>query len=185
MSGWDSLIAPYTAPPAAPEIGGGVVDSAYVVNGLMERGLPQHVAEAFAMNMQDESGFDPGINEINPTVKGSRGGYGLYQLTGPRRRAYEAFAAERGTALNDPDAQLDFLVMELAGPEKRAAERIMSTSNAGEAGAAIVNYFLRPAEKHRAAREAKYLGGAQPAPQQQAQNFNRLWLDMGIGGSNG
>ena len=90
--GWDSLIAPYTAPPAAPEIGGGVVPFGVpMVNRLMERGLPQHVAEAFAMNMQDESGFDPGINEINPTVKGSRG-YGLYQLTGPRRRAYETFA---------------------------------------------------------------------------------------------
>ncbi len=49
---------------------------------------------AFVMNFKDESGLDPGINEANPIVPGSRGGYGLYQLTGPRRKAYEAFAQQ-------------------------------------------------------------------------------------------
>lgn len=182
MAGWDTLIATY-APKAqpAPRSGGGgrKVDADYVVQGLVERGLPQHVAEGFAMNFADESGFDPGINEINPIVAGSRGGFGLYQLTGPRRRAYEAFAADKGVDLADPDAQMDFLMLELSGPEKRAAERIMSTSSAGEAGAAIVNDFLRPAADHRERRASKYLGGAQPR-QAQAPAFNRLWLDMGV-----
>lgn len=151
------------------------VDEAYIIQGLTERGLPPHVAEGFAMNMADESGLDAGINERNPLVEGSRGGYGLYQLTGPRRKQYEEFARERGTDFSDPDAQLDFLVWELENTEKGAANAIFNTSNSGDAGAAIVNKFLRPAEEHRHARVSKYLGrdanSAPPRP-------NRLWLDF-------
>jgi Phage tail lysozyme len=134
-------------------------DPASIKAGLVARGLPEHVAEGFVMNFKDESGLNPGINEAAPTVPGSRGGYGLYQLTGPRRVAYENFAAERGVDPSDVDAQLDFLMTELQGPESRAAEAILSTKDAGSAGAAIVNSFLRPAEEHRASREAKYTGG--------------------------
>lgn len=72
------------------------------------------------MNFQDESGLNPGINERNPLVPGSRGGFGLYQLTGPRRRAYEQFANQRGVAPFDIDAQLDFMMTELQGPESRS-----------------------------------------------------------------
>ncbi len=131
----------------------------YIKSGLVERGLPEHVADGFVMNFQDESGLNPGINEIAPLVPGSRGGFGLYQLTGPRRRAYEAFAAERGVPLDDVDAQLDFLMTELQGPEAEAARLILGAGNSGEAGAAIVREFLRPAEEHKNSRAAKYLGG--------------------------
>ena len=139
-------------------------DPASIKAGLVARGLPEHVAEGFVMNFQDESGLNPGINEASPTVPGSRGGFGLYQLTGPRRRAYESYAAEKGVPLDDVDAQLDFMMMELQGPEAAAWSKISGTQNAGEAGAAIVNSFLRPAEEHRASRAAKYLGGTTAAP---------------------
>lgn len=143
-------------------------DPASIKAGLVARGLPDHIAEGFVKNMQDESGLNPGINEAAPLVPGSRGGFGLYQLTGPRRRAFEAFASERGLPLDDVDAQLDFMMMELQGPERAAWEKISGAQNAGEAGAAIVNYFLRPAEEHRASRAAEYLGGqgmpSSPAP---------------------
>lgn len=129
----------------------------YVRQGLMQRGLPAHVAEGFIANFQDESGFDPGINERNPIVAGSRGGFGLYQLTGPRRRAYESFAAERGVKPSNVDAQLDWLMHELEGPESRAAEAILSSSNAGEAASAIVRKFLRPLEEHQNRRASRYM----------------------------
>ncbi len=131
-----------------------------VIKGLMARGMPQHVAEGFAMNFQDESGLDAGINEISPLVPGSRGGFGLAQWTGPRRKQLEAFAAERGVPVNDENMQMDFLVWELANSEKGAANEIFSTQNSGDAAAAIVNKFLRPAEEHRARREASYLAGS-------------------------
>lgn len=126
-------------------------------DGLIQRGLPAHVAEGFVMNFQDESGLNPGINEAAPIVPGSRGGYGLYQLTGPRRTAYEQYVSQRGDSPDSVDAQLDFLMEELRGSESRAAERILATSTSGEAAAAILNDFLRPAEEHRARREASYL----------------------------
>lgn len=127
-------------------------------HGLVNRGLPVHVADGFLMNMRDESGLNPGINEAAPLVPGSRGGFGLYQLTGPRRTGYEVFADQRGVPYDDIDAQLDWLVYELQGPESAAAKRIYETSTPGEAAAAIVNSFLRPAEEHRRTRSERYLG---------------------------
>lgn len=133
---------------------GGAVSKDYIRQGLMQRGLPPHVAEAFIWNFQDESGLNPGIQEHAPIVPGSRGGRGLYQLTGPRRRAYEG---QYGTGY-DVDSQLDFLMSELQGPEARAAQSILGAPDANSAASAIVNKFLRPAESHRVAREAKYMG---------------------------
>lgn len=162
--------APSAAPEATDYASGRVAqahnpDGAAIASGLVQRGLPQHVADAFVMNMRDESGLNPGINEANPIVPGSRGGFGLYQLTGPRRRAYEAYAAQNSIPLDSVDGQLDFLMSELAGPEKAAAQAIMAAPDTGSAAAAIVNKFLRPAESHRASREARYLrsGGGQSA----------------------
>tara|TARA_R110002153_G_C12974041_1_gene461709 strand:- start:64 stop:561 length:498 start_codon:yes stop_codon:yes gene_type:complete len=128
-----------------------------IYKGLVDRGMPEHIAKGFVMNFRDESGLDSGINERNPIVEGSRGGFGLYQLTGPRRVAYEAYAKERGVAADSMDAQLDFLMLELEGAEKSAAKKIYSTGSSGEAGAAIVNHFLRPSKKHRVSRANKYL----------------------------
>ncbi|MDI9407819.1 MAG: phage tail tip lysozyme [Candidatus Pacebacteria bacterium] len=127
--------------------------------GLVRRGLPEHVADGFVMNMRDESGLNPGINEASPVVPGSRGGFGLYQLTGPRREAYEAYASQNGLPLDSVDGQLDFLMSELQGPESRAAEAILGARDAGSAGAAIVNEFLRPSPEHAAKRASEYLGG--------------------------
>lgn len=153
--------------PSAPEIR----------QGLIDRGLQPHIADAFILNFQDESGLNPGINEQNPTVPGSRGGFGLYQLTGPRRREYEAFASQRGVNPADTNAQLDFLAGELGlpvqgvenlpffGSEGKAAQSILSAPDTATAAQAIVNNFLRPAPEHRQARAAKY-GRVATTPQE-------------------
>ncbi len=140
------------------------VSREFVVSGLVQRGLAPHLAEGFANNFQDESGFDPGINETSPLVPGSRGGFGLSQWTGPRRRALEQFAESRGVSVSDPDMQLDFLMHELEGPERLAYDAMKRTSSPEQASAVILNRFLRPAENHRARREAKYLGSPRSAP---------------------
>tara|TARA_R110000737_G_scaffold64473_7_gene92223 strand:- start:3837 stop:4559 length:723 start_codon:yes stop_codon:yes gene_type:complete len=154
------------AAPTATQMGGSGPDASGrptargtddIYDGLVARGLPKHVAKGFVLNFQDESGMDSGINEANPLVKGSRGGFGLYQLTGPRRVEYEDFAASKGVAPSNVDAQLDFLVMELNNKEKSAGDAIMATNNAGEAAAAIVNKFLRPSKQYRENRANKYL----------------------------
>jgi hypothetical protein len=139
----------------------GGVSAEAIRQGLIARGLPEHIADGFVMNFQDESGLNPGINEIEPLVPGSRGGFGLAQWTGPRRKALEEFAAQNGKSASDPSVQMDFLVMELQGPESAAWSNIAGAKDAGSAGAAIVNHFLRPAEEHRASRAQRYTGGQQ------------------------
>jgi hypothetical protein len=141
-----------------------MLSEGYIVNGLVQRGLPEHVARGFAINMRDESGLNPGINEAAPIVPGSRGGFGLYQVTGPRRKAYEAFAGQRGVDLADPDAQLDFLMTELQGPEARAAKSILASKDTPEAAIAIARDFLRPAPEHLQKRIARYSGGTSMQP---------------------
>lgn len=166
--------------PAAPSMGGAPVEAAagggasiptgerasYIRSGLVQRGLPEHVADGFVVNFQDESGLDPGINERNPIVPGSRGGFGLYQLTGPRRVAYENFAQQRGVDPSDIDAQLDFMMTELQGSEAKAAQNILQAPDTATAAQAIVKDFLRPSEQYRDSRMAKYaqLGGSTPMP---------------------
>lgn len=138
--------------------------------GLIQRGMPEHIADAFILNFKDESGLNPSITEAAPNVHGTRG-RGLYQLTGDRREAYEAKFGDR----YDIDSQLDWLMYELNGPEARAGQAIFAAPDTGQAAAAIVSKFLRPAEKHRIARVARYTGSAypprvapQPAPAQPA-----------------
>jgi len=128
--------------------------------GLVQRGLPPHIADGFVMNFRDESGLNPGINEAAPMVPGSRGGFGLAQWTGPRRVALETFASNRGLPVDSIDAQLDFLMTELQGPESRAARSIMAAPDSAAAADAVLRDFLRPAPEHVATRSADYLGGS-------------------------
>lgn len=160
--------------PQAPQSSPTPQGAQSIRDGLLSRGLPEHIADAFIMNFQDESGLDSSINETSPLVEGSRGGFGLAQWTGPRRRELEAFAEQRGVPVSDVDLQMDFLMTELQGSESRAAQSIMSAPDAGSAAAAIVNKFLRPAESHRASRVAKYTGGAQAPAQQAPQQSGQL-----------
>jgi len=133
-----------------------MADAAYIRQGLINRGLPEHVADGFVLNFQDESGLNPGINERNPTVPGSRGGYGLAQWTGPRRRSYEQFAAQNGVQPDDLDTQLDFVVNELGGSERRAANNIYASTDRGQAATAIARDYLRPAPQYLQERVARY-----------------------------
>ncbi|MDE4176359.1 phage tail tip lysozyme [Phaeobacter sp. PT47_59] len=130
-----------------------------IYQGLRARGLPDHIARGFLANFQVESGLNPGINEIAPLVPGSRGGFGLAQWTGPRRRQFEAFAGERGTRVDDLDTQLDFLMHELGTTEQSAAKSIFAAQTPEDATRAISEKFLRPGIPHLDRRLAALNGG--------------------------
>lgn len=133
----------------------------YVVAALMQRGVPQHVAQGVVMNFQDESGLNTGIQEHAP-ISG-RGGFGLAQWTGPRRVALENFAASRGKSIDDPDLQLDFFMQENAGPEAGAWNQVMASPDVRTAAQTFVREWERPASEHVATRTAKYSGSRPPA----------------------
>lgn len=120
----------------------------YFIGGLVKRGMPDHIAKGFVANFMAESGLNPGINEAAPVVPGSRGGYGLYQLTGPRRKQYEAWAADKGADIADPEAQMDFLMLELGTTERGAWDKIQAASDPIEAARLVSEKFLRPGVPH-------------------------------------
>jgi hypothetical protein len=120
---------------------------------LLAGGLPAHAVEGIMMNAHDESAFNPNA------VGDSGAAFGMLQWNGPRKRALEKFAAENGENPADPAVQAKFTLYELQGPESAAGRALLAAGTAGEAGAAFVNHYERPAESHRARREAAYLGG--------------------------
>lgn len=128
----------------------------------MQRGLTEAQAKGVVANMIVESdGLQPGVNEYAPVVPGSRGGYGLNQWTGPRRRQFEAFAADRGTALDDVDTQLDFTMWELQNTERNAFNALQSAQTPMDAARIYSEKFLRPGipNSERRMAEAARLAG--------------------------
>jgi peptidoglycan hydrolase-like protein with peptidoglycan-binding domain len=87
-------------------------------------GLDAEGAAAILGNLWAESGLQA-INEKNPTVPGSRGGFGWPQWTASRRRDAETFWRERGMDPATDPAQLAFLIFELQGKEKRGITAVM------------------------------------------------------------
>ena len=135
-----------------PELGGRVVTG--VVEGLMGAILavfPQaEMAAAIYGNLIQESGGDP-------TAENTIGAFGLAQWLGPRRRALERFARDRGLDVNDANTQLLFMREELQTTERRAAERIQPFLDAGDvegAARAFSRYYERPGE-HEANNERR------------------------------
>lgn len=120
----------------------------YIVSGLVKRGVPRLAAVALAGNASVESGFKADVNEYEPLVEGSRGGFGLWQHTGPRRRQLEAFARSQDRPVDDPDTQMDFVAWELANTEKSAAASIYRAQTPEEAARAVSERFLRPGIPH-------------------------------------
>lgn len=89
--------------------------------------------------------LNPDTNEGKPLIPGSRGGYGLAQWTGPRRRDLEAYAAANGGGLGTLKLQLNFTMQELStrsGPSGLAS--YMTNSTVEEAAETIFRYYETP-----------------------------------------
>lgn len=155
-------------------------------NEYVERGFTPEQAWGIVANNQAESGLNPGINEIKPVVPGSRGGFGLNQWTGPRRRAFEAYASDRGLPLDDVDLQADFMMHEFNTTERAAYEAIKAAKTEEEAAYAYSKKFLRPGHdntEHRM-RTAASLADGEYTPVQMASlgvGPTRARAEAGIG----
>jgi uncharacterized protein (DUF2345 family) len=115
-----------------------------IYNGLRRRGLSDPASRGIIANMVAESGLDSGINEISTTVAGSRGGFGLIQWTGPRRRALESAAQSRGVPVSNVDFQLDYLVHELETTESRSRRSLEAATDPIQAARIFSEQNLRP-----------------------------------------
>lgn len=128
------------------------------VPGLMKRLMAEipawdveDAAACFGNAGGESAGFTK-MQEIAPTVKGSRGGYGWFQWTGPRRRAYEAWCKKQGLAPAGDDANFGFLIVELRGAEKKTVPAVAGADGLEAKVKAFEMTFERPGIPHTAGR---------------------------------
>lgn len=127
------------------------VARALVMDLHQDLGLPPEVAVGVVGQLAAESGGFTQLQELNPTVKGSRGGYGYAQWTGPRRKQFEQFSREKGLDPSSYEANYAFLKHELTNtPEGRILEELKTARDPFTAGRIFTGSakegrgFLRP-----------------------------------------
>lgn len=108
-------------------------------------------AAAILGNLGHECAGFTKLQEIKPVVKGSRGGYGWPQWTGPRRRAYEAYCKRNNLDPASDHANYAYLFVELKGiegDEKAAISKTVAASGLDAKVVAFEKAFLRAGVKH-------------------------------------
>lgn len=108
---------------------------------------------AIVGNAGHESGGFKQLQELKPLVKGSKGGYGIMQWTGPRRRAYEAYCRRNGLDPADMMTNYKFLFVEFKGPEGKVLPKLKAAKTLDEKVEVFCLGFLRPGVVHMASRK--------------------------------
>lgn len=124
----------------------------------LQSDFPIGVEDAAAIlgNLGHESAGLTILQEIMPTVTGSKGGYGWPQWTGPRRRAYEAYCARTGKDPASDEANYAYLFIELKGiegSEKAAIGKTVAAKGLDAKVEAFELAFLRAGVKHYPSRK--------------------------------
>lgn len=105
-------------------------------------------AAAIIGNAGHESAGFKSLQEIKPLVPGSKGGYGIMQWTGPRRREYEAYCSRNKLNPADMETNYKFLFVELKGPEGKVLAAMAKVKTLNEKTKVFSDVFLRPGIKH-------------------------------------
>lgn len=92
------------------------------------------------------------LQEIKPTVVGSRGGYGWFQWTGPRRKAFEAYCSRNDLKPSSEEANYKFLWVELHGDEAKAIPALKRAQSLKDKVIAFEMAFERAGVKHYPSR---------------------------------
>lgn len=110
-------------------------------------------AAAIVGNAGHESGGFKSLQEIKPLVPGSKGGYGIMQWTGPRRREYEAYCKRNNLNPADMMTNYKFLYVELKGPEGKVIAPLKQAKGLDAKVEVFSNKFLRPGIPHMDSRK--------------------------------
>jgi hypothetical protein len=106
----------HTPPFLMPTKGTWEVRGGWVVNQLCkDLGLAGFQAAGLVGNLGYESAYFNKLQEIQPTVAGSKGGFGWAQWTGKRRTAYEAWCKAAKLLPISDEANYKYLLVELQG----------------------------------------------------------------------
>lgn len=108
-------------------------------------GIPVEAATGFLGELAYESNNFQTLQEQNPMINGSRGGFGWAQWTGPRRRAFEKFAADNQLDISSPAANYGFLIHELkTTPEGQVLDLLRDIRDPQLAAEIVRSKYLRP-----------------------------------------
>ena len=126
-------------------------------------GLEDFQAAAIVGNLDQETGGFKFMQELDPAVKGSKGGYGFAQWTGPRRKAFEAWSSQNNLDVNSYDANFGFMVHEIQNNDYfiKVMEKLSKTKNIDEATEVFSDGYLKPGIPKMNLRKKKsrlYLG---------------------------
>jgi len=105
---------------------------------LVKKGMTPEQAAGVVGNLLQESKLNSGAQNA------SEGAYGIAQWRGSRLTELQNFAASRGKTIDDVNTQLDFIMHELNGKEKRAGEMLFASKTAEEAAYNFGKYYERP-----------------------------------------
>lgn len=125
-------------------------------NLARDLGISLEVAAGFAGNLAAETGDFKHMQELQPMIPGSRGGYGWAQWTGPRRDQFEAYAAQNNLNPASAEANYGFLIHELKNTnEGRVLQRLRNARSPEEAAQIISTVYLRPGIPNMDGRTAR------------------------------
>lgn len=121
---------------------------------MKDYGISQEYAAGIVGNLDYETMGFTEFQELKPLVKGSRGGFGIAQWTGPRRVAFEKFAEEKGLDPNSYEANYGFLKFELDQTrEGNFLKRYGSVDDPAKAARIFSRLYLRPSARHANIKE--------------------------------
>jgi hypothetical protein len=141
-----------------------------VANRLRQEGLSENAIAGMLANIRDESNFIPSLRHADQPRYGGEAhfAHGLFQEGGAEWNTWAADMRSRGLdpneAWKDPEEQARFVAGRLKGTignQQYAGllRRMQAARSPGEAAAAFVRGYLKPAAAYQAARSAKYLSG--------------------------
>jgi len=135
--------AAYTAGDPTANLSGPAAAAKMVKDLQRDYGMPQHVAIGIAGALAGESGGFTQMQELKPTVPGSRGGAGYAQWTGPRRNQFEAYGDTDN--IGSYDKNYGFLRHELDNTsEGNVLHKLAGAKTAEQAQRLFTDNFLRP-----------------------------------------
>lgn len=124
---------------------------------MRDLNLTKEQAAGVVGNLGAETGGFKHLQELNPTVKGSKGGLGWAQWTGmtkgnPRRKEFEQYSASQGLSTDSYAANYGNLVRELKGSHKGALNDLRQQSTVEGSTMSFLNKFEKAGIPHSQAR---------------------------------
>ena len=119
-------------------------NAALLARRLKQAGYSNANIAGILGNFQLESGFNPRVNECGAVgAPAGKGGYGFGQWTGVRQTNLIDFAKQRKKDPGDPNLQADFLLHELGGSEKSAADYLRQAKSPEESARRFLTGYER------------------------------------------